>query len=115
MWGDQYSFVLDTLQTYKYPISIIGICYFVYVFYTKWKKKKQKHEKENLFHGAKVISDANAILSPDSLPESEKKREKKIKEGPSLIKKTEAKAEKPAEVQSDDLDTETMRKILDSK
>ena len=64
-----------------------------------------------------MIFDANAILSKESLPESEKKREKARKDGPSLIKKSDKKeVELPKETPNEeDLSTQTMQKILDTK
>jgi hypothetical protein len=115
LWSDQYRFILDYLVAYKYPISLIGFLYFWYVFYKRWKRKKKENEKKNIFHGGKVIYDANAILSPDSLPEADKKREKKLKNAPALINTSEEKSEITPPEPNDDLDPETMRKILDAK
>ena len=115
LWSDQYRFVIDFLVSYKYPISLVGFLYFWYVFYKKWQRKKKALEKDTVFHGPKVILDANAILSPDSLPEADKKREKKRKEAPKLIEKNEKDEILPPPPIDDDLDPETMRRILESK
>ena len=69
----------------------------------------------NPFTGAKVIYDANKILSKDSLPESEKKREKARKEWPALIPKTKTEKKIPEPPQEEDIDTEKMREMLDLK
>ncbi|GAB0174229.1 MAG: hypothetical protein HHAS10_01080 [Candidatus Altimarinota bacterium] len=115
-WMNQFAFILDFLKAYQYPIAIIGILYFSNSFYQSHRKKMKEKEKKNVFQGSKVIYDANAILSPESLPESEKKREKARKEGPALIVKKSDKSNAPQkENPEDDLDPETMRQVLNSE
>lgn len=114
-WINQFSFILDFLKIYRYPITVIGFIYFGYSFYKKWRREKWEKEKKNVFQWAKVIYDANAILSPESLPESEKKREKARKEGPAMIVKQKKPKEPQEQAPEDDLDPEMMRQVLNSE
>lgn len=75
-----YAYILDFLHAYRYPILALGLMLFAYSYYRKKKEEYKERMRINPFTGAKVIYDANKILSKDSLPESEKKREKARKE-----------------------------------
>lgn len=111
-WMEKYSPYLDILHMYRYPILIIWTGIFILSFTYKRYKKYEKRKKNEIFTGKKVIFDANDILSKESLPESEKIREKKRKDGPALIEKKWNQEEQKIENPEDDLDHEAMDRIL---
>lgn len=113
-----YAFIMDYLHMYRYEITIIIILSYIISFFIIRRRRKLQKMKKSIFTGEKVIYDANAILSKESLPESEKKREKKAKNGPALIDTTGAKDDEsmiPSKEEEDDLDAETMQRMLGSR